>query len=461
MSRKYPALVFSSLFTLALFPSITQAAVSAQEVQKLGNELTCVGAVSAGNKEGTIPPFSGKWLGTPSGMNYDENVGQHPINPYRNDTPIFVITGDNWRENSNKLTPGQQAMFEQYPQTFEMPIYPGRRDFRYPPQVCDIAKRNALEAELTDGGLGFSGYKGAVPFPVTEQPLEVLMNTYFLYRAYTESMPKRDIADISASGNITWGQTKIDGLNVVTRPENMGEPIEGVMAYYRSEVLLPTRNKGSITISSEPTNFVEGDRLAWNYNPGTRRVRQMPEYGFDSAADGTSGKVTIDQDRLMNGSPIRYNWSLKGKKEIYIPANAYRIHSNDVSYDDLLIKHHANPDYMRYELRRVWVLEGSLKQQYRHKYGKRVMYIDEDTWHGIVADYYDTRDQLVQHAFINYYYAFDAKAWHAGTSFYHDLATGGYVAFNLFQDLDKGPILNKGGLSPDMYTPAALRASGY
>ena len=35
-----------------------------------------------------------------------------------------------------------------------------------------------------------------------------------------------------------------------------------------------------------------------------------------------------------------------------------------------LTKNHANPDYARYELRRVWVLEGTLKEGFRHLYGK-------------------------------------------------------------------------------------------
>jgi hypothetical protein len=233
------------------------------------------------------------------------------------------------------------------------------------------------------------------------------------------------------------------------------------MAYSDTGTILPTRDQGKRTVSIEPMNFAKGQRLAWTYNPGTRRVRQLPEYGFDTPSAGTSGKMVIDQDRLMNGSPERFDWELKGKREIFVPANAYKLHEKSVAYDDLLTPNHANPDFMRYELRRVWVLEGSLKSTHRHKYGKRVLFIDEDTWHGVMSDFYDTRGELVNHAFLNYYYAYDMNAWQAGSSFYHDLATGGYVAYNLFQDLDKGPILNAGGLTPEMFTPAALRRKAH
>src|SRR3546814_16675601 len=39
---------------------ITQAGVSTQEAAKLGKELTPVGAQRAGNKDGTIPEWTGK-----------------------------------------------------------------------------------------------------------------------------------------------------------------------------------------------------------------------------------------------------------------------------------------------------------------------------------------------------------------------------------------------------------------
>ena len=440
------------------------AKVPPEEAARLGNDLTCVGAISAGNEAGTIPPFSGKWLGTPPGINYTPNVGQHPVNPYPDDQPKFQITGQNWEQYRDNLTEGQIALFQRFPDTFRIPVYEGRRDFRYPDEVCETAKKNALSAELIDNGMGFTGYMGAIPFPIPSgdnQAMQVLANHNFPYRAFTEVMEQRDLADVNSSGQITWGRTFNINLNVVTLPENIGQPIGDIMAYSNTGTILPARDSGRQTVSIEPVNFAQGQRLAWTYNPGTRRVRQLPEYGFDTPAAGTSGKMVIDQDRLMNGSPERYDWVLKGMREVFIPANTYKLHEQSVSYDDLLTPNHANPDFMRYELRRVWVLEGNLKSTHRHKYGKRVLFIDEDTWHGVISDFYDTRGELVNHAFLNYYYAFDINAWHAGSSFYHDLATGGYIAYNLFQDLPKGPILNAGGLTPEMFTPAALRRSAH
>jgi hypothetical protein len=224
--------------------------------------------------------------------------------------------------------------------------------------------------------------------------------------------------------------------------------------------MLPEREKGATSVSSEPVNFAKNKRLAWNYDPGTRRVRQLPEFGFDQPLGGTGGKMTIDSDRLFNGSPERYTWTLQGKREMYIPANDYKIHGKDVKYADLIKPGVPNADFIRWELHRVWVVEGKLKEGFRHLYGKRVLFLDEDTGQAVMSDFYDARGSLWQYAFINHYYAFDMSAWQAGTSFYFDLNSGGYVAYNLFQERPIGPVLNKGDMVPSMFTPEAARSAG-
>ncbi|WP_371185522.1 DUF1329 domain-containing protein [Thalassotalea maritima] len=440
------------------FMNTAAAQASKEDISKLGNELTCVGAEAAANADGTIPAYTGKWLGTPEGIEYTPNVGQHPVDPYADEKPRLTITAANYKEHQDKLTPGQVAMFERYPETFEIPVYPGHRDFRYPDVVCDVAKKNAQEAVLVDNGFGFTGYMGAVPFPIPDpaQPMQLLANHNFPYRAFSY-YGVRDVALVDSDGDISWGTQDFKGINLTLRPEDIGKPYGEIMAKSITKVIRPARNRGNATVSVEPNNFAQSKRLAWTYNPGTRRVRQLPEYGFDTALGSTSGKMTIDSDRLMNGSPERYNWSFVGKKEIYIPANAFKIHEEKVTLDDVLGKSHANPELMRYELRRVWVLEGKLKEGYRHRYGRRTLYLDEDSYHAIISDFYDTRDELVQHAYINYYYAFDAESYEAGSSFYHDLVNGGYVGYALTQDQERGNVLNTNDLDEKIFTPASLR----
>ena len=83
--------------------------------------------------------------------------------------------------------------------------------------------------------------------------------------------------------------------------------------------------------------------------------------------------------------PSATNWKLIGKKEIYVPYNAYKLHDKNLTYEEILTPLHLNPDVLRYELHRVWVIEATLKSGMRHIYKKRVHYIDEDSWHMIAG----------------------------------------------------------------------------
>jgi hypothetical protein len=443
-----------------LWSAAAVAKVPASEADKLGKELTCTGAEKAGTASG-VPEYSGKWAGVPPGVEWKPHTGQHPVDIYASEKPLFTITAENLSQYASRLSDGQKAMFAKYPKTFRIPVYPGHRDFRYTDEVCAVVKKNAVEAEVIDGGLGIKSNKGGIAFPFPKTGEELLWNNLLPARAYTERV-LRDNANVRSDSSITWGRQQNNNLDLFSDPAQRGKPIgrDDIMAYSLAHTLLPERDKGNVSTSSEPLNFNHNKRLTWVYDPGTRRVRQVPEYGFDQPLGGTSGKLTIDSDRLFNGSPERYNWKSLGKREMYIPANSFKIHTKNVKYADLLKPGHANPDLMRYELRRVWVLEGTVKEGYRHMYGKRVMFLDEDSGMAVAGDFYDARGQLWQHAFINYYYDYDILAFQAGTSFYHDLVSGGYLAYNLFQERPVGPILNKGDLKPADFTPEAARNQG-
>lgn len=360
------------------------AQVSPEEAAKLGKELTCVGAEKAGNAEGTIPPYTGKYLGEVPGWNHVKFSGDQPVDPYANEKPILVITAQNMGQYESHLTEGQKALLKRYPTTYKMNIYPGHRDFRYPDYVCERAMKNALSAKLVDDGMGIEGI-GQVPFPIPKNGMELLWNHQLPARAYTEEKVS-DLASVLPNGSIGWGRAYARNLSQANSPTVEPKTEGQIQAMSWNTTLKPVRDNGVVSISQEPYNFLANPRQAWSYSPSTRRVRQLPGYGYDQPMIGTNGTMTVDEDRLYNGSPERFNWTLIGKREVYVPANAFKPNTGDIKYADMLTPNHPNPDYMRYELRRVWVLEAKLKEGYRHVYGKRVLFIDEDTWNAVVSD---------------------------------------------------------------------------
>ncbi len=434
------------------------AAVSPQEAAKLGKELTCVGAEQAGNAEGTIPPYTGKYLGEVPGWNHVKFSGDQPVDPYAAEKPILVITAQNMSQYETHLTEGQKTLLKKYPTTYKMNIYPGHRDFRYPDYVCRRVMDNALHAKLVNDGAGFEGL-GQVPFPIPQNGMELLWNHQLPARAYTEEKTS-DLASVLPNGSIGWGRAYARNLSLANSPTVDSRTEDKIAAMSNNMTLKPARDNGNLSISHEPYNFGTDARQAWSYSPSTRRVRQLPGYGYDQPMIGTNGTMTVDEDRLYNGSPERFTWKLIGKREIYSPANAFKPNTGTVKYADILTPNHPNPDFMRYELRRVWVLEADLKEGYRHVYGKRVLFIDEDTWNAVMADNYDARGQLWKHAMINYYYHPDMSGWQAGSQFFMDLNSGQYTGYGMTNESKKGPILNEGKFTPDQYTADAARAIG-
>lgn len=435
-----------------------QAVGTPEEIARLGKDLTCVGAEKAGNADGSLGEWTGKWLGAPEHVDF-KGTGNHPIDPYPEDEPLFVITAANLSEYADRLSAGQKAMFEAYPDTFEMPIYPSRRDFRFPDAVCEATLENAKSAKLVDDGEGVVATTGGILFPFPKTGLELLWTSSFgTYRPWTEELVS-DNAYVVGQDRINWGRVASRNLAPPLEPGKLGKT-EGVSAYYLNETLLPQRDRGEINTGVEYFNHETEPRQSWRYDPGTRRVRQSPEYGFDMQFPGSGGSITVDEVRIFNGSGKRYNWDIVGKQEMYVPANTYRLHSPELSYAELLPGNHANPDHMRYELRRVWVLEGNLKDGYRHLYGKRTMYIDEDSWLMVMGDNYDSRGGLWRTSMVNYFYAYEANTWQAGVGLYHDLMAKSYLAFNLINEQPKGYILNRGDLSGRDFGPEAARRSG-
>lgn len=420
-----------------------------------GDELTCIGAERAGNEDGTIPEFSGRWTEDWPGMG---DPSTYEPGPYADEAPLFTITADNYQEYADKLTDGQKALFESYPERFRMPVYPTHRDFAYPQWRCDVVKHNAEHAELVSNGLGFTGTTGGIPFPFPQSGLEAQTNMQNPHRAWTEEAIQ-DQAVVYPNGRIAEGRVHYYILSVVNHPEERGSNQDLIDSYFRVETLQPARNRGEINLGWTP-NDNSNDRQAWFYSPGTRRVRQAPEFGFDTP-QGTGGFRTVDDDRLFNGSPERYNWELLGKKEVYLPYNAFKINDPELSYDEPLTPETINPDYMRYELRRVWVIEATVKDDHRHIYARRKFYVDEDSWHALWADNFDRRDNLWRASLQTYFWAPQIPGYHAGVAVFHDLNANAYLADRLVNNSGMWWRLNEGDIDEDMFAPSAATRTGH
>ncbi|NKF20909.1 DUF1329 domain-containing protein [Solimonas sp. C16B3] len=431
------------------------AAVPADTAARLGGPaLTCNGAEVAGTQDG-IPAYSNRFRGSWPGVKKD--AGYVP-GPYADETPLFTITAQNAAQYAARLSAGELAMLKRYPQTFRMNVYPSHRDFGELDRTCKLARQNALTAKLVDDGRGVSGKAGAVPFPIPNNGLEAIWNVANAGRVWTEDAIC-DIADVYAGGQVAWGRQHYRTLALNNDPHADRSYRDRIAAHFYVKYLLPERDRGFVAVGYQPNDYADDATRSWQYLPGTRRMRQAPEVGFDYPVP-PAGFRTADDDYGFNGSPERYDWKLVGKRELYVPYDNFRINDPSIKYADLIGKHSVNPDDMRYELHRVWVIEGTLKPGLRHIYSKRVIYADEDTWLAVLADNDDARGQLWRVAMITYHYSQQAQAWHRGVSLYHDLTAGTYEAGYLVNESRQWWALNT-RMSPIEFTPEAAVRSGH
>jgi len=431
------------------------AKLPADQVARLGADLTPLGAEKAGNKDGSIPAWTGGITAAPAGY----KPGDHHPNPFAADKVLYTITKANMEQHKALLSPGQQALFNLYPDTYKMNVYPTHRSASYPQYVYDATKKIAATAVLVQGGNGIINAAIGIPFPIPANGLEAIWNHIVRFRGVAATRNGGQAAP-TATGAYTLIGFNEEIMFKYSDPQATAEALqaENILFRFKQSVTTPARLAGTALLVHETMDQVKTPRQAWTYNTGQRRVRRAPNVAYDAPGTASDGLRTTDDFDMFNGSPDRYTWELKGKQEMLIPYNSYKLHSKETKYDSLLMAGHLNPDYVRFEKHRVWVVEATLKSGMRHVYGKRVFYIDEDSWQIHVADLYDARGELYRVAEahgLNYY---EVPTHWSTLEVYHDLNSRRYIAIGLDNEDRMYDFSVK--LSDNDFTPAALRREG-
>ena len=453
MNMKTLALRIAAAAVLALALAGPAAAeISAGESARLGRDLTPLGGERAGNPDGTIPEWTGGITRPPAGY----QPGQHHPDPYPGDKPLFVIDAGNLDQYRDKLSTGHQRMLETYP-TFRLPVYATRRSASAPQRIYDATRRIAVTARLVDDGNGVGGAVIGIPFPIPKNGLEVIWNHLLRYRGERVTCEIGQAA-VTRGGNYTLVRYATDISLRYSLPGMTVEELGNTMVLFKQKVVSPARLAGDLLLVHETMNQAREPRHAWTYNPGQRRVRRAPNVAYDNPGTTSDGLRTADQFDMFNGAVDRYDWKLTGKRELYVPYNAYKLHSGALAVRDILKPLHVNTDLLRYELHRVWVVEATLKQGASHIYKRRTFYVDEDSWQILLADIYDNRDQLWRVSeghVINYY---EKPLTWPTLEVHTDLQAGRYLAFGLDNEFKMCTYDVK--FTPRDFTPAALRRAG-
>ena len=451
MKSKVIQLSAAATLLAALLPLHAQARVSAEEAARLGKDLTPTGAIQAGDAALGIPAWTGGLSKPPATY----QAGGFEVDPFPEQKPLLVIDASNYQQYQDNLSEGVKALFATYPETFRLPVYPSERTFAAPQSVYDNTAKNAINAELVEGGDGFTGAYGGVPFPIPQNGVEAVWNHITRWRGLNVK-DTTTAATVYTGGDYSLLRETNETFFNYYAPGKDANSLDNIMFKYLFQVVPPSRYAGEITLIHETLNQVREPRLAWVYLAGQRRVRRAPTAGYDTPDDG---RVYDDND-MYNGSPDRFEWKIVGRKPYYIPYNNYRLGEHGLKHEDIIQKTHINPDLTRWEMHRVWVIEGELKPGERHVYQKRRLYLDEDSWTAVLSEAYDNRGGLWRTNIAYTKQAYQVPATVYENIAYMDLLGHSYSVAGL-RTQEKTPIdYNRPTPPDDHWTPANLRRMG-
>lgn len=443
---------------LCLFVTSVIAATK-EDAQKLGTTLTPMGANPSANKEGTIPAWSGSIIGLPSGLSYKS--GDSYPDPYAKEKPSLIITANNVEQHKGKLTHGMIKLFEKHPDTFQMHIYPSHRDFRYSEELEARTRWNVGNSMLEGNIDGLKQYTGGAPFPIPENGIEAMWNArvcqpfpqydalFDEFAVYKSGSKLQFRLNFIFESPYSGGRLEVGGTN---------DSDDELVAYVYFSYELPTRKRGEAYVVHEPLDQFTNSRKSWMFMPGTKRVKRAPTVGYDTPL-GPGGLMTYDETFGFNGAMDRYEWKLIGKTEKFIPYHNYTFDDPKVTYDELLKPEHVNPEYLRFELKRVWVVEATLKEGQNHQYSKRRFYIDEDTWLISATDIYDGKGMLWRSNMLTKVYDYLVQGYLFRAHIEYDFNASAYTATRLINESRPTNYLMK-PKNPKFYTPNNLRKMG-
>ena len=425
-------------------------------------DLTWIGAERAGNKEGTIPAWEG--MDKPlAGYSYGKFRGDYWS--HKDEKPLFSINAANADQYADKLPPGEVAVLKAIP-GYQLDVYPTHRDCGFPANVEANTKATAGRSKIgADGWSLQDAILPSVPFPQPKSGIEAMWNFLARYQGVGVIWPLgRTYVSPRPGGTEPLDIRYVQTLYLPWAEKNGSAPTQSPMVY------------GLYYAYTKPAALegqALGQRYYWNrdvesfyYFPGQRRVRRLPAYAYDAPLIGFENQYPSDMVFIMIGNPDRFDWKIVGKKEMYVPYNAYgwmRFDSN-LKNSDWAGPKFVKPEVRRYELHRVLVVEGTVKKGTRHNSPRKVFYLDEDSWLTAYGEDYDAQGKIwkVKEGTI-------IPMWDAGVCantegiYVHDLASGRYLVDGVVMGLGKDILFtptNNGDktLKDDFYTAESLRA---
>ncbi len=266
-----------------------------------------------------------------------------------------------------------------------------------PPRESYVtATINQFLATSLDGGYKINDYRGGRPFPVIDPAdpragEKVAWN--LRYRDVPDTMEMRGVMDGVTNAGIV-DRSSTGRMRVRYGMDRVGEETndpqwesQGVRVKASFEALAPSDVEGNMRIT---TYFADEHypTVDLSYSPQNRRTRKSY---VNMLAKMGGGRYDVLQEEqppfFFTGYIHEYNWTYKGEQIMLAPGflRAARLAFGG--------KNNWYPE-VPWELRKVIILESTPKGA--HSYGKRIFYIDAQTYVPLYILSYDTQGVFVR-----------------------------------------------------------------
>jgi len=435
------------------------AATTQNSASMLGNELTPLGAIKAGNSNGTIPEWEGGICEPVPGYEPKDARGGHPyVDPFADESPRFTITASNLDQYRDQLPEGTVVLLERFPDTYRVDVFPTHRTVCYPEYVYENTIKNVNKPRLVGDAPGLADSHAQIPFPIPETGQEVMWNVLVRYAGPNE------ISDsIQYLGDTAGYVSLVDANKGVEARDYWDNSLsyEEEMTFWEliQTKVAPASQAGSSQLRIQ---YIRADLYspkAYVYIPGQRRVRMAPEFTYDTVSTA-SGVLLFDEINGFDGKMDKFDFKLLGRKEMIVPYNAYRRwEAPREAFNPGLL--HTDPDAERWELHRVWVVEATLKEGERHTQSRKKFYVDEDSWAILAYVGFDQENEPHHYMPIWAYQEYEKPTFRSNAVYdLYDLSTGARASTGLPGPAGTGYLWPDEPHPPGTFTPGRMTGRG-
>ncbi|MGI4793514.1 MAG: DUF1329 domain-containing protein, partial [Janthinobacterium lividum] len=285
------------------------ANVSPDQAARLKTTLTPLGAERAGNKDGTIPAWTGGLTALPPGLTGADAMPDF----FKGDAKVLTINAANADQYASRLSPGIIYMLKRYP-GFRINVYPTHRTASAPQWFYDGTFKNATAATLRDNNW-VVGARNGLPYPIPQNGKELAWDhNYAWFGVQTRGLGGTYI--VSPNGTPLLNAMTVDQrwFPNVDPTYNSGSFLQYYIAARESTEGPPNR-VGEQILSWNAFDETQAPQITWQYLVGQRRLRKAPQVTYDGTFPDCGGIVTVDELALWNGPPDRFDMKIIGKQE--------------------------------------------------------------------------------------------------------------------------------------------------